>query len=118
MDDLEEAGAHLVAISPQLPEHSRKMKEKHDLSFPVLSDEGNEVAKRFRVVFTQQQELQEAHEEIGAPLPKFNGDDSWTLPMPSRFVIRPDGVIAHAEVHPDYKKRPEPAETLEQVRNL
>ena len=26
-----------------------------------------------------------------------DGDNSWTLPMPARFVIGPDGIIRYAE---------------------
>ena len=41
-----------------------------------------------------------------------NGEPSWTLPMPGRFVIAPDGVIAYAEVHADYTRRPDPSEMM------
>ena len=41
-----------------------------------------------------------------------NGDSSWTLPMPARYVIRADGMIAYAEVNPDYTRRPDPDELL------
>jgi hypothetical protein len=36
----------------------------------------------------------------------------WTLPMPARYVIGTDGVIAYAEVNPDYTQRPDPQELL------
>lgn len=107
-----------MAISPQKPRYSRKMKEDKGLDFPVLSDEGNEVAREYGLVWQLPEDLQEVYEEIGASLPRFNGDDSWTLPMPARYVIRPDGTIAHADVNADYTDRPEPETTLEQVRNL
>jgi hypothetical protein len=31
-----------------------------------------------------------------------NGDASWTLPVPARFVIAQDATILYAEVDPDY----------------
>jgi len=34
-------GVTLVAISPQTPDHSLTLQEKHSLRFPVLSDSGN-----------------------------------------------------------------------------
>lgn len=117
-DDLREAGASLVAISPQKRQYSAKMKEDHGLEFPVLSDEGNRVAAKFNLVYEFPDDLKKAHEELGAPLPRFNGDDSWTLPMAARYVIRRDGTIAHADVSADYKVRPEPKKTLKQVRAL
>jgi len=41
-----------------------------------------------------------------------NGDASWTLPMPARFVIGQDGTILYAEVNPDYMRRPDPEELI------
>ena len=49
-------------------------------------------------------------------LPAFNGDPSWTLPMPPRFVARQDGIILYAEVNPDYSRRPEPEDMLPALR--
>ena len=51
-------------------------------------------------------------------LEKLNGDASWTLPMPARFVIDRQGIIRSAESDPDYTTRPEPEDTLEAVRAL
>jgi peroxiredoxin len=48
----------------------------------------------------------------------FNGEASWTLPMPARFVIDRSGIIRAAEFDPDYTARPEPAETPEILRGL
>jgi hypothetical protein len=43
-------------------------------------------------------------------LPTFNDDPAWVLPMPARYVIGTDGVIAYSEVNPDYTQRPDPSE--------
>ena len=53
--------------------------------------------------------LRATHTMLGAALPQFNGEDSWTLPMPARYVIAQDGTIAYAEVNADYTRRPEPS---------
>lgn len=117
-DDLRAAGATLVAVSPQDPKYSTKMKKDHDLDFPVLSDPGNRVAAEYGLAWILPQELRDVYEELGADLSRFNADDQWTLPMPARYVIRRDGEIAHADVHADYTQRPEPRQTLEQVQAL
>jgi hypothetical protein len=49
---------------------------------------------------------------VGADFTLFNGDQSWTLPMPARYVINQDGVIAYDEVNPDYTRRPEPCDAF------
>ena len=45
-------------------------------------------------------------------LSRINGDPSWTVPMPGRHVIGTDGVVAYAEVNPDYTRRPDPKRQL------
>ena len=109
------AGASLVAISPQTQKHSYMTRDMHQLRFPVLSDQGNEVARKFRLVYRVSPELQQMYESIMTKLPGYNGDQSWELPMPATYVIRPDGTIAYARVDADWRARPEPEEILEQL---
>lgn len=112
------AGATLVAISPQLAEHSRAVAEKHQLTFDLLSDQGNRVARQFGLVFKLPDDLRQVYMKFGIDLAKVNGDASWTLPMPARFVIDQTGTIRAAAVDPDYTRRPDPAQTVEILRAL
>jgi len=99
----------LVAISPQTPVNSRKSVRQNALSFPILSDAYNDVAAAFRLRFELPDYLIELYKSAGKiDLPSFNGDPSWTLPMPARYVIAPDRTILYAEVNADYTHRPEP----------
>lgn len=118
LEQIQSHGAGLVAISPQLPEHSREMIERRHLTFPILSDRGNEVAARFGLRFSLPEYLRAIYRTFPLDLPRINGDDSWTLPMPARFVVDRQGVIRAAESDPDYTTRPEPDETLEVLRDL
>ena len=112
LPQLQQAGASMVAISPQLPANSRKAMRQNGLEFPILSDAGNEVAAAFGLRFTLPDYLVELYRSLKNELPAFNGDASWTLPMPARYVIAPDGVIVYAEVNPDYTRRPDPSDML------
>ena len=107
--EIEARGATLVAISQQLAPNSRKSQRQNGLGFPILGDHGGEVAAQFGLRWTLPDYLRVAHKMLGADLPQFNGEDSWTLPMPARYVIAQDGTIAYAEVNADYTKRPEPS---------
>ena len=109
LGDIRSRGASLLAISQQTPVNSRKAQRENALSFPILSDKGGEVGAAFGLRWSVPEEMREVHRKLGGPLPTFNGEDSWTLPMPARIVIAPDGIIAYAEVNPDYTKRPEPS---------
>jgi peroxiredoxin len=51
-------------------------------------------------------------------LPRINGDTSWTLAMPARYVVGQDGGIRSADVNPDYVFRTEPEETLAELKKL
>ena len=82
-----------------------------------MSDPGNETAAAFGLRFALPNYLVELYKSLKNDLPAFNGDASWTLPMPSRFVIGQDGVIRSAEVNPDYTRRPEPSDMLPALRS-
>ena len=110
---LREKGAALVAISPELPDSSLSMVEKNKLEFPVLSDVGNQVARRYGIVFRVIDALQKPMRQLGLDLAKYNGDDSWELPIPATYVIAPDGTIKLAYVDADYRKRLEPRAILD-----
>ena len=105
-------GASVVAISPQTPPNSRKSARQNALTFPILSDIGGEVANAFGLRFRLPDYLIELYKGFKNDLPALNADLSWTLPMPGRYVIGTDGVIAYAEVNPDYTRRPDPTELL------
>lgn len=109
---IEAAGASLVAVSPQTAANSRKSVRQNGLGFPILSDPGNAVADLFGLRFALPDYLVELYKGLKNDLPAFNGDPSWTLPMPARFVIGRDRRIAYANVEPDYTRRPEPEDML------
>ena len=104
-----------MAISPQTPDNSLSTVEKHELTFEVLSDVGNQVAREFGLVFTLAEELRPLYERFGIDLPTHNGDDSFELPIPATYVIASDGSIVHAFVDPDYTKRLDPEEIVAAV---
>ena len=109
---IRQAGANLVAISPQLAVNSLKSARVSQLSFPILSDPNNLVAASFGLRYALPNYLVDLYKRLKNNLPAFNGDDSWTLPMPARYVIAPDRSIVYAEINPDYTQRPEPADLL------
>lgn len=110
LSQIQARGATLLAISQQTAVNSRKSQRDNGLSFPILSDKGGDVGAAFGLRWVVPEDMREVHRQLGGPLSNFNGEDSWTLPIPARYVIGQDGVIAYAEVNPDYTKRPEPSD--------
>ncbi len=84
----------------------------------MLSDPGNRVARKFNLVHQLPEDLRKVYLSFGVDLEKFNGDESWTLPMPARFVIDQSGIIRSADVNADYTIRPEPEDTVKILRCL
>ena len=111
-------GASLVVLSPQLQAFTGPGAEKQTLDYPILTDPGNKVGAAYGLAFRLPDELIEVYRKIGVDLPRFNGDDSWTLSIPARLVIGRDGIVVAAEADPDYTRRPEVDPTLDIVRGL
>ena len=76
------------------------------------------MAINYGLVYTYPDDLKEVYLGFGIDLSRYNGDDSWTLPMPARFIIDGKGIIRYAEVNADYTVRPEPEETVAALRKL
>ncbi len=115
---LKEQGATLVAITPQLAEASHSLIEKQGITFDLLSDPGNDYAAKLGLRFKLPDDLKAVYLSFGNDLAVRNGEGSWTLPMPGRFVIDRGGIVRAADVDPDYQFRPEPQKTVDDVMAL
>jgi peroxiredoxin len=114
---LAEAGASMVAISPQTEKQAFFMRDQHRLAFPILVDARNEVARRFGLVYRVPEEQQGLYRSTFVNLPFTNGDPSWELPIPATFVVDSDGTILYASANEDYTERPEPLDILSVVES-
>lgn len=112
LPDLERLGARLIAISPQTPDGSLSTAEQNELSFDVLSDVGNHVARDYQLVFSVAPELREIHQQMGKDLTLVNGTDDWELPVPATFVVASDGTVLLSHVDVDYRRRLAPEVVL------
>jgi peroxiredoxin len=110
---IEEAGATLVAVSPQTVKQAYFMHNQHKLRFPLLADSGNKVAREFGLVYRVPAEQETVYRRAFVNLPFTNGHQSWELPIPASYVIERDGSVLWASVNEDYTERPEPEEILD-----
>ncbi len=118
MPEYRALGAELVAISPQLAEHNRSLATEKGLTFEILGDPGNRVARAFGLTFTLPDDLRSQYRNFGFDLELYNGDDSWTLPIPARYLVDRDGTIRYAVMDPDHTIRPDPKETLKELESI
>ena len=112
LPDLKQAGATLVAISPQTAQQSFFMRDQHKLRFPLLSDAGNKVARQFALTYRVPDEQQAVYRRAFVNLPFVNGDNSWELPIPATYIIDRDGNVLYASANEDYAERPEPEDIV------
>src|SRR5215831_15594404 len=118
LPQIRELGASLVAISPQRPSYGRAVRRQAALEVDVLSDEGLTVAQAFGLVFTLPSYLENLYRSFGKTLDTFHGEPAYRLPLPARYVVDRQEQIRAADVNADYTLRPEPGETLAQLRGL
>ena len=111
-------GASLVVISPELPERTADMAAKQKLTFPIVWDEKSRVAEAFGLAFTLPDDLREVYRSFGNDLTQRNGDPSWQLPVPARFVVDAGGLVRSVEADPDYRYRPEPETAVALLREI
>jgi len=116
--DIKAQGASLLVISPQLEKYSKSMVQKHNLTFPLLRDENNQLASQFGLAFKLPDDLAGLYRQFGIDLVRYNGNDLWSLPMPGRFILDQNGKVVSAEVNPDYTHRPEPSEIVEVLKKM
>ncbi len=108
-------GAQLVAMTPELPDHSMSTKEKNAVTFPVLSDIDNKVAQQYKLVFTLDAATAQRYESKFG-LSKYNGNKKNQLPIPACYVIDKGGIIRFAYVNPDYRQRVKPMDVLQALQ--
>jgi peroxiredoxin len=111
-------GARIVVLTPELERYTHALHKKLNLSFDILTDLHLKTAEQFRIVFTLPDYLRDLYKSFGSTLDRFHDETEYRLPMPARYVIDKEGIIRAADVNADYTIRPEPSETVKQLRQL
>ena len=113
LPEIREAGATLIAISPQTPDESLTIKEKNELQFEVLSDNGNIITKQFTTVHPNPKRSLEKMAELGYDYDSFYAEEESELPVPATFIIEKDATVSFAKSEGgDYRNRVEPSEII------
>jgi peroxiredoxin len=115
MDEFKKLNAQLIALTPELPDNSLTTKEKNELTFDVLSDVDNIVAKKYNLVFKVTPEVNAFYKKFH-DLRDFNGGTSDELPLTATYIIEQNGQISYSFVDVDYRKRAEPQIIIDQLK--
>jgi peroxiredoxin len=118
LPQLTERGIRLVAVSPQKPDGSLTIRQKHSLAFTVVSDPGNIIAGRLGILTRPSEEARAAQLQLGLDLTSVNADGTVILPMPATVILDATRTVRWIDVHPDYSTRTEPRQVIGALDHL
>ena len=118
LPQFKEFGASLIAITPETPDNSLSTADKNNLSFEVLTDQDNLVAKDLGLVFQLEENIRTIYGNFGIDLAASNGNDAYELPMPATFVVSQEGEVIYKFVNEDYTKRADITEILSALKKV
>jgi len=110
--------ATLVAVSPETPDHSLSLTEKLALTFEVLSDSGNKVAKKYGIVFKMGDDIAGVYKDFGIDLEKSQGNTDNELPIPATYVIKQDGTVVYAYKNVEYRQRADVEDIIDVLEKI
>jgi peroxiredoxin len=116
--NLKNIGSEMVVFSAENPDISRALAEKQRIAYPIVTDQGLGIARRFGLVFALPDDLKSVYQSFGIDLPKNTGHPEWELPVPSRFIVDGAGIVWSVEADPDYTVRPEATDTLAKLMSI
>ena len=118
LPQLTERGIKLVAISPQKPDGSLTMQQKHGLAFTLVSDPGNTVAGRLGILTQPPDECRAAQLRLGLDLTSVNADGTVTLPKPATVIVDAGHTVRWIDVRPGYSTRIDPQQVIGALDHL
>lgn len=106
LPQIEELGAQLIAVSPEVPDQSLTTREKNELRFTVLSDQNLKVSSQYGLVFELTPEVEKLYSEF-FDIKEYNGEEAASneLPLAATYVIDAKGKIAWSFLDADYTMR-------------
>jgi len=111
-------GARIVTLTHEFERYTRDVHKKLNLTLDILTDLHLKTAEQFGLMFVLPDYLRDLYRSVGITLDRFHDETGYRLPMPARYVIDREGIIRAADVNADYTVRPDPAETVRQLRTL
>ena len=94
------------------------MSQQNELTISLLADQGSAFADSLGLRHQVPDDVRSIYLEFGIDLEKSNGESSWTLPIPARYIIDQQGLVRYARIDADYTRRPEPDATVAALQAL
>lgn len=115
---IQDAGASLIAISPQSLDRMESTSVQEELGYPLLSDLGNRTARLFGLAWRIPTEVVQLYARRGIDFTQLNGTAEAELPLAASFVVGADGIVRLAQVDIDFRQRADPEDILATLERL
>jgi len=103
-----DTGTTVLSITPEIALFNRRLKRRLSLNFPVLTDLDNGYALELGLMISATARVRNRYAKAGLDLARYQANPDWFLPIPATLVIDRSGVVRHAFVNLDFRKRFDP----------
>ena len=108
-------GASVVTVTMETVENVKKTIEKTKADFPVLADRKQKISKEYKVAFAVNDAMNTQYKKYGIDIPKSNGKNGASLPVPATYIIGTDGKIKWVYFNTDFRQRPSIQEIIDNI---
>lgn len=105
----------LVIITPQPASINAEWQQQQNTDFQILSDKDNLLAKKLEIDIELQEFVIPHYKAMGIDLLQINQTDQYSLPIPAVYVLDSNATVTYKFVNPDYMKRINIEELLNQL---
>lgn len=112
--ELDRAGCHYLAISPQQAEAGGH----HFPRVQFVFDKQNQIARSFNIVYDLAEEEKSLLSEWQVDLENSSESGTWSLPIPATYVIAQNKTVAFQFADVDFRSRCCPQELIEELNRL
>jgi peroxiredoxin len=102
---IENKGATLISISPEIEQSIDKTIKKTKASFNIVHDSSYVIMKKYGVAFKVNDSTVKKYKLFGIDLEESNGNKDNILPVPATIIINQNGTISYIHFDENYKNR-------------
>ena len=103
--DIARLGGGIVSIVPETATHSRRLKARLGLGFPLLTDLDNACALALGLATSLSAEIREIFIGAGIDIGLYQRNDAWFVPIPATLVVDRTRIVRASYVNADFRQR-------------
>ncbi|MGB0368665.1 MAG: peroxiredoxin-like family protein [Flavobacteriales bacterium] len=113
-----DAGASVIAITPEKGEKIEKTVQKSGASFSIVYDENHRIMDKYHVTFKLSGWKRFIYGIAGININKASGNKDSALPVPATYIIAKDGTIYTSHFNENYTERMQVIDMLDTLKEL